>query len=134
MKDVINKISRYLNPSGNRDLKVEEHKTAAFNLTLDGLVVGYLKFEQSHWIFEYSDAFKEAKGIRPLTNFPDINKTYINEELWPFFSSRIPSLSRSSVKKAAEKQGIEENDLIGLLSRFGKRTITNPFELTYMEQ
>lgn len=133
MKAVINKISRYLNPSGVRALKVEAHKSATFKLTLDGLVVGYLKLEGSRWIFEYSDEFKEAKGIQPLTNFPDINKTYVSEELWPFFSARIPSMSRSRVKNAARKQGIDENDLIGLLNRFGRKTITNPFELTFIE-
>jgi len=133
MKDVINKLSKYLIPSNTRSLKVEEHKTASFNLTLDNLLVGTLKYENKKWIFEYSESFREAKGIKPLTNFPDIQKKYISEELWPFFSARIPSLSRSRVKKAAEKQGIDENDLISLLDRFGRKTITNPFELTAVQ-
>ena len=133
MKKVISKISKYLNPSGIRSLKVEHHKSAVFNLLLGDLLVGYLKYEDDRWIFKYSEEFKESTGIRPLTNFPDISKTYVSDELWPFFSARIPSLSRSRVKKAVEKQGIDEDDLIGLLSRFGRRTITNPFELVSVE-
>ena len=129
MKKVINRITRYLNPSGTRLMKVEPHKVATFKLTLDELLVGFLKFEKGKWVFEYSNDFKESVGIKPLTNFPDVDKTYVSENLWPFFSARIPSLSRSRVKQAAEKQGIEENDLIGLLDRFGRKTITNPFEL-----
>jgi hypothetical protein len=72
---------------------------------------------------------KILQGIKPLADFPDLNKTYENSELWPFFASRIPSTSRPRVKKILEREEIADNDLLALLTRFGKHTITNPFEL-----
>jgi len=129
MKVIFNRINRYLNPSSTQKMKVETGKKAEFQLKFDKLIVGYLNYESDKWIFKYSEEFRESKGITPLTNFPNVEQVYISGELWPFFSARIPSMSRTRVKKAAEKQGIEETDLIGLLSRFGKKTITNPFEL-----
>ncbi|MEQ9299607.1 MAG: hypothetical protein RIF33_13625 [Cyclobacteriaceae bacterium] len=130
--NAIKRLRRYLNPSGNRDLKVESSKAAEFRLTLGDLIIGFLKFEKDTWLFRYSDDFKESTGIKPLTNFPDVNKVYKSDELWPFFSARIPSLSRNKVKQKVADQGIRENDLIALLDKFGKKTITNPFELTHI--
>lgn len=110
-----------------------ENKETTFYLKFDDLQIGVLSFSNNMWEFRYSDEFKELKGIKTLADFPDENKIYRSEELWPFFSSRIPSLARSRVKKTVEQEGIEPNDLLGLLTRFGKRTITNPFELHSVE-
>ena len=122
-------IKKFLNPSFNRNLKVKEGKEAELQLMLENLEVGRLYFKNNKWIFKYSDEFKKTSGIKTLADFPDINKVYENQELWPFFSSRIPSTARPRVKKVLEKEGIEDNDLLSLLIRFGKHTITNPFEL-----
>ncbi|WKK75898.2 hypothetical protein QYS49_31560 [Marivirga salinae] len=64
-----------------------------------------------------------------LANFPTLDKIYKSEELWPFFSSRIPSLALKNIQDKIKKKGVNENDYLELLSFFGKRTITNPFEL-----
>ncbi|MEX2336529.1 MAG: HipA N-terminal domain-containing protein [Fulvivirga sp.] len=130
---MINKIKKYLNPSSHRNLKVEKSKEAIFRLVLDRLEVGRLFFKDGKWMFKYSDEFKEANGIKPLSAFPNIDKTYIDDELWPFFASRIPSLSREKVRETIAEEGIQENDLLALLNRFGRRTITNPFELLSVE-
>lgn len=126
---MIRKLKNYLTPSSHRKLKVTKNKEASFKLMLDELEIGRLSYKEDKWIFEYSEAFKETTGIKALAGFPDISKQYVSEELWPFFSSRIPSLARTKVKKAVEAEGIEENDLLALLNRFGRKTITNPFEL-----
>lgn len=125
----LKKLKKYLNPGTHRNLKMEESKEATFRLMLDEIEVGRLMYANGKWVFNYSEEFKETQGIKTLAGFPDINKTYVSEELWPFFSSRIPSLSRNTVKNVIEKEGIKENDLLALLTRFGKSTITNPFKL-----
>lgn len=132
-KHMIKNIKKFLNPSYNRNLKVKDGKEKELQLMLDDLEVGRLLYKNGKWLFKYSEEFKETQGIKTLADFPDINKTYENEELWPFFSSRIPSISRPRVKKVLEKEGIKDNDLLTLLIRFGKHTITNPFELQTVE-
>lgn len=127
---MIQKLKKYLTPKSHRALKVEDTKKEAhFRLLLESIEVGQLSFNNNSWEFKYSDEFKKITGIKPLADFPDIDKTYNSTTLWPFFSSRIPSLSRSRVKNLIEKEGIPSNDLLALLERFGKRTITNPFVL-----
>lgn len=106
---------------------------AEFSLYLENLVVGTLKVVDSKWQFEYSDEFKLKSDLRPIVEFPDLDKVYENEELWQFFASRIPSMEQPDVERAMLKDDIEDDDVIGLLRRFGKRTITNPFELRYNE-
>ena len=103
-------------------------KEATFNLTLDNNLVGILSFKEGCWIFKYANEYKET-DFTSLLNFPDLNKIYNSEELWPFFSSRIPSLARKNIQDEIKKKDLNENNYLELLSYFGKRTITNPFEL-----
>jgi hypothetical protein len=63
--------------------------------------------------------------------FPDVHKTYVNEELWQFFASRIPSTEQPEVEAILKREHVKEDDAVGLLKLFGKRTIANPFELTF---
>ncbi len=126
---MIKKLRKYLTPKYNRELEVQAGKEAQFELHLDELLVGKLKYHNGQWEFLYSQQFKEYKGIRPLADFPDIHKTYRSTVLWPFFSSRIPSLARSRVRNVVERESIAPNDVLALLERFGKRTITNPYVL-----
>jgi len=121
-------LKKYLTPSTHSDLKVKESKEATFQLNLDEMVVGILSFKDGNWMFKYSDEYKE-NSLSPISGFPAIDKIYRSEDLWPFFSSRIPSLARQNIQDKIKKKGINENDYLALLSFFGKRTITNPFEL-----
>ena len=81
------------------------------------------------WRFEYSDDFRGNGTLRPIVEFPDINKIYHSSELWQFFASRIPSLEQAEVEEILKREHIEEDDAVRLLKRFGERTITNPFYL-----
>lgn len=130
---MINKLIKKLLPSGHKHLKNEPQSTAIFNLFLEDLKIGELIYDSATWKFSYSDDFKNHNSLQPIADFPDIQKIYVSDVLWPFFASRIPSLNRSRVKKLIEKEGIEETDL-NLLRRFGRRTVVNPFilkELSY---
>ena len=104
---------------------------AKFLLTYDKLLVGTLTVENGVWRFEYSDKFRAEDELRPIVEFPDVDKIYENEDLWQFFASRIPSTEQPEVEEILKREHVKEDDAIGLLKLFGKRTIANPFELTF---
>lgn len=91
--------------------------------------VGTLKYSKGEWVFRYSKDFQENIFINLITDFPDINKEYRNSELWPFFSSRIPTLNQPFQLKKLKKHRIEKTDPVGLLKIFGNESINNPYRL-----
>lgn len=108
----------------NRKFSIQEYEDVHFELKYEGLKVGILSFSDGFWLFEYTDDFKMQSEICPLVNFPQKEKSYRSNELWPFFTSRIPSNAQLMI---SEKQ--KEDDIVFLLSKYGKKSITNPFEL-----
>jgi len=114
---------------GQEDLQTPMSTSVKFTLFYKELTIGYLNLDNGVWSFEYSDDFKNQSIIQPLTDFPDIDKVYSSEELYPFFTQRIPSLSQPKVKAVIEKEKIDKTNEVELLKRFGKVSITNPFRL-----
>lgn len=114
-----------------RSVKAPPEVHARFLLTYDDLLIGTLTVENGLWKFEYSDKFKAENELRPIVEFPDVNTIYVNEDLWQFFASRIPSTEQPEVEKILKREHVQEDDAVGLLKLFGKRTIANPFELTF---
>ena len=112
-------------------VKAPPQAHAKFLLTYGDLLVGILTVENGLWKFEYSDKFKSEEDLRPIVEFPDLNKVYVNEDLWQFFASRIPSTEQPEVEEILKREHVNEDDAVGLLKLFGKRTIANPFELTF---
>jgi HipA-like protein len=101
---------------------------AKFLLTYGDLLIGTLSVQDGIWRFVYSDDF-ERSDLRPIVEFPNVNKTYESEELWQFFASRIPSPEQPEVEDILRSENIAEDDAVSLLKRFGKQTINNPFQL-----
>jgi HipA-like protein len=129
IKKLMDKAKEWLGFTHSVKAPPEAH--AKFLLTYDDLLVGTLTVDGGLWRFEYSDKFRLEDELRPIVEFPDVNKTYINEELWQFFASRIPSTERPEVEQILRREHVDEHDAVGLLKLFGKRTIANPFELTF---
>ena len=77
----------------------------------------------------YTDEFRSQSQLRPLVDFPDVTRTYKSQDLWPFFSMRIPSLQQSNIRHIVDTEQIDDTDEVRLLQRFGQRSIANPFEL-----
>jgi HipA-like protein len=100
-----------------------------FRLTWGDLTIGILRAEGGRWVFQYTDAFRHREDLRPIVQFPDTERTYESEELWPFFGLRIPSLRQPAVRAALDREHIDAGDKVQLLRRFGHRTVANPFEL-----
>lgn len=107
-----------------------EH-TAAFRLTYNRHEMGTLEFVHDKWVFKYAEWIKNQSEIKPFANFPDLNKEYIPEGLSPFFESRLPGVSQPQVEDFLKgKEMTKEGDTkLALLKKFGRRSITNPFEL-----
>lgn len=108
----------------------------SFDLFLRDLKVGVLSYskENSLWYFEYSEEFKyNSNSYNLIIGFPDINKRYESENLWPFFSIRIPGLKQPKVKEILRDENISPDDNVSLLARFGKNSISNPFQLEVSE-
>lgn len=116
-------------PLGLTNTKTPAQSHEKFGLGYKELEIGTLTFKDGEWVFRYSEDFKHQKEIQPLIDFPDVNKTYRSDELWPFFLSRIPGLSQPAVKELLRKEKISEHDEAALLKRFGKTSITSPFTL-----
>ena len=114
-----------------QELTVAPDVQAEFLLFLGSLLVGKLSVIDGRWQFGYSEEFKLKTDLRPIVEFPDLDRIYENDELWQFFASRIPSTLQPDVEEVLESENIDETDVVALLKRFGKRTITNPFELKY---
>lgn len=96
--------------------------------------IGTLEFSTDKWVFTYSDWFKSQTTIKPFANFPDVTREYVSEDLPPFFESRLPGISQPQVEAflvllKAQKRINEAETKAALLKKFGRHTITNPFEL-----
>ena len=103
-------------------LRVREH-------TGHMLDVGRLSLREGTWHFEYTDAFRHRKDIRPIVNFPHLDKHYESDTLWPFFVIRIPGLKQPAVQREIEEEKLDERNEAQLLKHFGKTSIANPFIL-----
>ncbi len=105
---------------------------ASFRLTVDNIEIGTLSCEGGEWLFVYADQFKEhLDEYKLIVGFPDIDKEYRSTTLWPFFRIRIPGLKQPAVQEILEEESIDKENEVALLSRFGQKTIANPYELWY---
>lgn len=125
-------VTEWLKPDGHENLKSPD-SSAEFALVYDNLPVGILSLENGNWSFEYAIPFKRQTHIKPLSEFPDLNKVYNSKTLWPFFAFRIPGMNQPQAKELAEEKGITEGDIVKLLDLFGRKSINNPFKLELKE-
>lgn len=107
-----------------QDVVLASDDDATFNVNLGKLLVGTLLYSDGLWHFSYSNDFKIQNRIAPLANFPSKDKEYTTRELWPFFTSRIPSNAQLQIEKDTPTE-----DLVTLLMKFGRKTVANPYEL-----
>ena len=85
-------------------------------------IVGQLT-KNSRYEFEYCEEIKEAvkDGFVPLLCFPNLNKVYSDERLFPVFSSRLPDKKRKDIRQILGKYVMEKYDEYLLLKRSGAR-------------
>jgi hypothetical protein len=128
---VLNTIRRLLLGEEHQSLSQNPEDHAAFALWFEELEVGSLWLSEGRWRFTYTDDFRrqssDARGVRPLADFPDIYKTYESPSLWPFFLARIPSTAQPEVRERIEHRGLDSHNAAQLLREFGERSISNAF-------
>ena len=105
-----------------------------FSLTYKRLEIGILSFDKGIWSFKYTQTFINQDLIDTIEGFPNIYKVYQSPNLFPFFDFRIPSLKRPEIQDIIKKEKLDATNKAELLAFFGKKTITNPYVLTLIEQ
>lgn len=85
-------------------------------------VIGELS-KNSHYQFKYCDQIEEAEkqGFTPLTSFPDLDRVYESEVLFPVFESRLPDKKRKDIGSILKKYEMDEYEPYQLLKRSGAR-------------
>lgn len=128
---MIAKIIKYLwKTDGMEYSSLPANTKGEFRLLYDKMLIGILSYEYGNWLFKYSDEFKNSKALKPIMDFPDVDKVYKHTELWPFFATRIPSLNQPFHFKKIKQANANKDDSVALLKLFGNETITNPFKLS----
>jgi len=130
MTTLLKKIKSFI-PQGLESSTVKEDEYAHFTIFYKDLEIGSLELKDGLWHFAYSEEFKEQNQIPALPDFPDVQKVYTKNELWPFFIIRIPSLKQPKVQKIISKEDIDSTSQVELLKRFGEKSISNPFQLKF---
>ncbi len=114
---------------GREHLLTPQGEDADFLLQYDSLDVGRLWLRGGVWHFEYTSAFQSQDAVNPLVDFPHPDKHYESDTLWPFFAVRIPSTEQPGVQRVLAEEDLDSVNEAQLLKRFGKTTISNPFNL-----
>lgn len=112
-------------------LNLPKNEKAVFTLKIDNVEVGKLRCDNGLWEFVYSDEFKNEyyQDYKRIAGFPNLDRVYKRETLWPFFLVRIPGLKQPAIKEIIEKEKIDAENEVELLKRFGQKSIANPYEL-----
>ncbi len=131
---ISNKIKRFFSKENEGlELHLPDNETATFYLMVDNIKIAILSCKKATWTFSYTNEFKsKADEYTLITGFPDINKSYESDHLWPFFNVRIPGLKQPFIQEIIKKEHIDQTNEVALLRRFGKKTIANPYELILM--
>lgn len=126
-------IKKFLNwfkkEQNNTELHLPVEEKELFVLNLNELEIGFLECKDGIWYFYYSEEFKKIKEYHLITGFPNLNKKYSSESLWPFFQTRIPGMGQPAIKDILKKEKIDKKNEFALLKRFGFKTISNPYTL-----
>jgi HipA-like protein len=130
---MLHKLKNWFSKSGDEQdytIQLPKRQTASFILLADGIPVGTLSCEKGDWYFKYTDEFKQhTEEYNLITGFPDLEKTYKSEMLWPFFQVRIPGLKQPAIQEILKNEKIDKENEVELLKRFGQKTISNSYEL-----
>lgn len=130
---MLNKLKQLLGRLKSEEMEAVHAPTgqsASFRLMYRNLEIGTLSLSADGvWKYAYAEAFKKQQDMQPLIDFPNTKRVYENEELWPFFASRIPSANQPQVQQKAREKQLDTTNAVQMLQEFGLRTIANPFTL-----
>lgn len=90
------------------------------------------ELSDGRYAFAYADDARAAADFYPLTQFPDLGRTYVSTRLPAFFVNRLMSRKRDSFPDYLRYLGIDSADLdtpMELLARTGGPRETDTFHL-----
>lgn len=122
-------LNKLFNKHEDESYTLPDNEAGKLTLRIDDMIIGYLSCKDGIWKFKYSEAFKVQHEYHALIGFPDLNKVYESKDLWPFFRIRIPGLKQPAIQEIVKKEQLDFTNEYELLKRFGKNTISNPYEL-----
>ncbi len=128
IKEVLNK---WWKAEGQDQIETPVDEKAQFVLFYKKLPIGKLSLFNGVWSFAYTEEFKAQTQILPLIDFPNLELVYQSNQLWPFFSYRIPGLNQPSVMEIIQKRNIDKHNEVELLKQFGQLSIYNPYRLSF---
>lgn len=104
-----------------RDVRGE----AVILVFLDDEKIGSLRKEGETFVFKYDDEYARSPTAVAIPAFPDLQKEYRAERLWPFFGVRLPAVEREDVQRAMRGKDIEDDDVLRLLGELSKRAVSS---------
>ncbi|CAN5498392.1 hypothetical protein BH09ACT8_BH09ACT8_65250 [soil metagenome] len=83
--------------------------------------VGVLDHRAGRFRFQYLDGIGHSiEGFRPFVGFPDLNRVYESERLWPFFDLRVMDRKRPDYQQYVRWLGLTvEASRLDIISRSG---------------
>lgn len=92
-------------------------------------IVGILK-KNDKYEFQYSKEIRECQneGFDLLVSFPDIDRKYVSDKLFPEFLSRIPGQNRVNMDEILKKYKLKSYDAFELLKSSGAKTSLDTLE------
>jgi HipA-like protein len=111
-----------------RALHLEITKEDGTSVHVGTLVVAPTQFE-----FSYSIEFRNS-GLPPIPTFPDLEKKYESEVLFPFFQMRLPPVGRTDVASVLKSNKVAPDDTFGMLKLLGSRTVASPYRFSSAER
>lgn len=131
MSNIIQKLLQrwFRKEKDDVELLLPTEEKEKFILKLEDIEIGYLECHDGKWSFYYSESFKQKDDFYSIPGFPNLDKIYQSESLWPFFKIRIPGLGQPAIKEILSKENIDKRNELALLKRFGQRSIANPYTL-----
>lgn len=96
--------------------------------------IGRLQAESKQFVFVYTQGAKKAEAegrFQSLPSFPDFDKVYQSDNLFPLFANRVMRPSRPDYKNYLEYLNISQHpdDPIVILSRSGGKKATDHLEV-----
>lgn len=92
--------------------------------------LGTLSRDGREFVFRYDREFARDPDAKPISAFPELDREYRQEELWPFFAVRLPPIERDDVRKAMERRHIPASDVLRLLAELSARGVSSPYRFS----